>query len=226
MTDAFGESGVAPGMRVQLARRAQLLSGGARPLGWKVGINVRRIRGRLGIERPVVGFLTDAGLVADGGSLPVGDGYVLAEAEVAVELGVDVPPDVAASAARDAIAALLPAIEVTTPPDLSLPIEQILAGNLFHRAVAFGPRVEADAPGEGRLIVNGEETARIDADTTNAQLGKMVAVVARRLADVGEALRAGERIITGVLVMPPRVAAGERVRLDLDALGGVEIGFS
>jgi 2-keto-4-pentenoate hydratase len=226
VTGAPGEASIAPGMRAQLARRAELLDGGAEPIGWKVGFNVPAIQERLGIERPVAGFMTTAGLVADGAELTLGGDAVLVEPEVAVELGADVPGGADPGTARAAIAALLPALEVTVPPDLSLSVEQIVAGNVFHRAVAFGPRVEVDAPGAGRLIVNGAEQARIDPEATVAHLAEMVSAIAGRLADAGERLRAGERIITGVLAPPPRATAGDWVRLELDSLGGVEIGFS
>ena len=60
------------------------------------------------------------------------------------------------------IVALLPALELADPPDLDQDVETILAGNIFHRAVAFGPRVETDAPGAARILVNGEEQHVID----------------------------------------------------------------
>ncbi len=65
---------------------------------------------------------------------------VVVESEVAVEIGDD----------GRSIAALLPALELADPPDLDLEIEQILAGNIFHRAVAFGPRVETHRAGRRR----------------------------------------------------------------------------
>jgi 2-keto-4-pentenoate hydratase len=50
--------------------------------------------------------------------------------------------------------------------------------------------------------------------------------VARRLADAGEELRPGDRIITGIIAPPHQVKPGDTVRLELDALGGVELRFS
>jgi 2-keto-4-pentenoate hydratase len=214
------------GMRAQLERRSELLLGGAQPIGWKVGFNVPAIRERLGLDGPVVGFLSDAGSIADGEIFPLAGAEAVVEPEVAVELGADVTGGASAEEAGAAIAALLPALEIAAPLDLSLPLEEILAGNVFHRAVAFGPRVSVDAPGAGILRVNGEERARMSARSTSAHIVAMVAAVAQRLADVGLSLRAGERVITGVLAQPPAVVPGDRVQLELDALGGVEIGFS
>ena len=76
-------------------------------------------------------------------------------------------------------AALLPALELADPPDLSLGVEQILAGNIFHRGVAFGPRVRADEPGAGRVLVNGEVTHELTPEQTRDHLAAMVEAVRR-----------------------------------------------
>jgi 2-keto-4-pentenoate hydratase len=118
--------------------------------------------------------------------------------------------------------ALLPALEIADPPELDLELEQILAGNIFHRAVVFGPRVETTEPGPGRILVNGEERHSVRPEG----LEQMVAAVAARLEAAGEELRAGDRIITGVLAPPHEASEGDTVRLELDAVGSVELRFS
>lgn len=205
------------GTAALLMRRREILAQSAQPLGWKVAFNVPEIQQRLGIDRPLAGFLTTDGLLEDGATWSLkDDGPVVVESEVAVEVGDD---------ARS-IAALLPALELADPPDLELELEQILAGNIFHRAVAFGPRVETREPGAARILVNGEEQHALGAEQTEANLDAMVEAVAGRLADAGEELRAGDRIITGVLAPPHTAEPGDTVRLELEALGGVELRFS
>jgi 2-keto-4-pentenoate hydratase len=204
-------------MTAQLVRRREILAQGAEPIGWKIGFNVAEIQQRLGLDRPLAGFLTTDGLLEDGASWSLGDdGQVVVESEVAVELGDD---------ART-IVALLPALELTDPPDLSIELEQILAGDIFHRAVAFGPRVETTQPGDARILVNGEPQHEIDAEAAGAHLDEMVAVVADRLGAAGERLNAGDRIITGVLAPPHKAEPGDRVRLELDGIGAVELEIS
>ena len=200
------------GTAALLTRRRELLAQGAEPIGWKIGFNVRETQDRLGIDAPLAGFLTTDSLIED-----AWDEYpVIVESEVAVEVGPD----------GRSIAALMPALEVADPPDLDLPVEQILAGNIFHRGVAFGPRVETPEPGEARILVNGEEQHTVPADRTGTRLEAMVDAVARRLADAGEELRAGDRIITGIIAPPHEASPGDTVRLELEALGGVELRFS
>jgi 2-keto-4-pentenoate hydratase len=111
------------------------------------------------------------------------------------------------------------------PPDLDLEVEQILATNIFHRAVVFGPRVETREPGAGRILVNGEEQHSLSAEHTGANLEAMVEAIAARLEAAGEELQPGERIITGVLAPPHEASPGDTVRLELDALGAVELRF-
>ena len=212
----MSESAVPAATAAMLERRREILAEGADAIGWKVGFNVPAVQEKLGIEAPLAGFLSTAGLVADGATLPLAGRPTVVEQEVAVELGSD----------GRTIVALLPALEVADPPDISWDLQRILAGNIFHRAVAFGPRVETEAPGEALVLVNGEEHERVPAERTAAHLEAMVAAVGDRLQAAGERLRSGDRIITGVLCPPATVGPGDVVRLELEALGAVELSFS
>ena len=204
------------GLAAQLVRRREILAQGAEPIGWKIGFNLPKFQEQLGLDRPVAGFLTTDTLLEDGATWSIGDGDFVVESEVAVELGDD---------ART-IVALLPALELADTPDLSIELEQILAGDIFHRGVAFGPRVETDTPGAARILVNGELQHEVDAQDAGARLEEMVGVVADRLAAAGEELRAGDRIITGVLAPPHKAAPGDRIRLEIDGIGAVELQFA
>lgn len=204
------------GTTALLTRRREIVAQGAQPIGWKIGFNVPAIQEKLELDGPLAGFLTSGGLLEDGATWSLGDdGEVVVESEVAVELGD----------ARS-IVALMPALELADPPDLSQGVETILAGNIFHRAVAFGPRAETDTPGAARILVNGELQHEITAREAGAHLEDMVGVVAGRLADAGEQLQPGQRIITGVLAPPHPAQPGDVVRLEIDGLGGVELHFS
>lgn len=205
------------GTRALLTRRREIVAQGADPVGWKIGFNVPAIQEKLGIDAPLAGFLIGDGLIEDGATWSLGDdGEVVVESEVAVELGAD---------ARS-IVALMPALELADPPDLSQDVETILAGNIFHRGVAFGPRAETGSPGAARILVNAELQHEIPAQEAGARLEEMVEVVAGRLADAGEQLEAGQLIITGVLAPPHPAEPGDVVRLEIDGLGGVELRFS
>ena len=202
------------GTAAMLVRRREILSQGAEPIGWKIGFNLPEFQRKLGIDAPLAGYLTTDGLLDDGAEVSL-DGPVVVESEVAVELGDD---------ARQVVA-LLPALELADQPDLEQDVETILAGNIFHRAVAFGPRAETRSPGAARILVNGEEQHSVPAERAGARLDEMVEAVARRLAAAGEELRPGERIITGILAPPHTARPGDTVRLELEAVGAVELRF-
>jgi 2-keto-4-pentenoate hydratase len=204
------------GTAAMLVRRRERLAQGAEPVGWKIGFNISAAQQKLGIDAPLAGFLSTDGLLDSGTEVSLADGPVVVESEIAVELGDD---------ARS-IAALLPALEVADPPDLDQDVETILAGNIFHRAVAFGPRVDTREPGAARILVNDEVEHELAPAETAARLTEMIEAVRRRLLDVDEDLSPGDRIITGVIAPPHAAHPGDRVRLELDAVGGVELLFA
>lgn len=206
---------VAAGMRALLARREAELAAGARPVGWKVGLNLPETWEQLGIDAPVAGYLTSSTVVPDGGEVSVaGWTRPTLEPEIAISVGEDL-----------GVAALAPAIEVV---DVDLPFEDvaaILAGNVFHRAVAFGAACDVRAL-EGfacRVTCNGQEVRALGVGEEPATT---VARVAGFLAEHGAELRPGERIIAGTLTPPLPVGPGDEVAVDLGALGSVSLRFS
>jgi 2-keto-4-pentenoate hydratase len=92
----------------------------------------------------------------------------------------------------------------------------IVAENVFHRAVCFGPMFpHLPLRVTGRLLVDGRERAQA---TAAGDLKALVRRVRELLAAVGQDLSAGDRLITGSIVQVP-VRPGEHVLADLGALG-------
>ena len=129
---------VARGMRVQLDLRRQRLAGGDKSLGWKVGFGAPAMLKQLGISGPLVGFLTQNARVQSGGSVSLaGWANPVAEPEIAVHIGRDVPAGADRDTAAAAIAGISPAIElvdVHTPPQDP---ERILGENIYQRHVVL-----------------------------------------------------------------------------------------
>ena len=187
----------------QLEDRRRLMAQGARRVGWKIGMGERE---RIGTG-PVIGYLTSATVLAAGEAYPAGDAVALhADAEVALELGT--------GGEVVGYGAALELVDLGPPRDA----ERIVATNVFHRAVAFGPRQGALPDVEGRLIVDGEERCRAPARRDQAEVARQAAHL---LEAVGERLRPGDLLITGSVVQTA-VRPGERVVADLGALGRVE----
>jgi 2-keto-4-pentenoate hydratase len=219
---------VARGMERQLAWRRARLAAGERPLGWKVGFGSAAAMERLGTDRALVGFLTDAGRLDPGATVSLAGWAAPAlEPEIAVRVDRDVPGGASAEEVRDAIGALAPAIEladVDPPPN---DVEAILAGNVFHRHVLLGPWSEGrrDAAGvTAALLRDGEEVAATDdPQALTGALADVVQATAALLAACGERLLAGDVVITGSVLPPLTVAPGEAVEAVLAPLGRVAV---
>jgi 2-keto-4-pentenoate hydratase len=224
---------VVRGMRVQLDLRRQRLAGGDKSLGWKVGFGAPAMLKQLGISGPLVGFLTQNARVQAGGSVSLaGWANPVAEPEIAVHVGRDVPAGADRDAAAAAIAGISPAIElvdVHTPPQDP---ERILAENIYQRHVVLGGTgpARAGANSDGltcRILRRGKESARTsDPQANTGQWVEIVRHVADVLAAFGERLRAGEIIITGSVVPPLALEPGEAdIAFEVDPLGGVAVRF-
>ena len=218
---------------MQLSRWREHLARGEQPLGWKVGFGAPAAMEKLGIKAPLIGFLTDRALVSSGATLSLANWKKpLAEPEIAVHMGSDLPAGADRDAVKRAIKGIGPAIELADldrPPD---DVEQILAGNIYQRHVILGvcdaSRAGCTLDGlTGIILRNGTEAARTsDPQANTGELISIVRQVADILAAFDERLRAGQIIITGSIVPPLWVEAGEEVDFQLDPLGGVSIRFA
>jgi 2-keto-4-pentenoate hydratase len=217
------------GLRVQLARRRERLEAGETPLGWKIGFGSPAALERLALAGPLLGFLLEEARVPPGAPVAVG-GWTrpVAEPEVAVYLGADVPPGSRPGEVAAAVAGLGPAFEladVEFPPD---DVEAILAANVYQRAVVLGPRGTGGADEvtalAARLLRGGREWAATDEPErlTGPVLG-LVGHAADLLGAFGERLCAGDVLIAGSVVPPLDVVPGDRLRFELEPLGAVEV---
>ncbi len=233
MNTATDDPRIDRGMAAQLAARRNRLRVGDRPIGWKVGFGTLAAMQRFGLSAPLVGFLTARSLVPSGGTVSLaGWSRPAAEPEIAVQMGRDLGAGADEAAARAAISAGAPAIELVDPDPAVEDVTAILAGNVFHRHVILGPASAAYAGGgigglTGRVRRNGTETAATSDLEGNA--GKILPIV-RYLADLlarsGEKLRAGDFIIAGSVVPPIQLDVDdEEIAFDVGPLGSVSVRF-
>ncbi|HET8755704.1 MAG TPA: hypothetical protein VFM58_06835 [Solirubrobacteraceae bacterium] len=205
------------GTRAMLALRRARLDAGERPLGWKVGFGAPAAFALLGTDRPLVGFLTDRGLIHDGATVAIGDwANPMLEPEIAAHIG-----------AGGAIAGLSAAIELA---DVDVPPadpEAILAGNIYHRHFMLGPVDSGRSDGAGigaRLLRGGEAVAATDDPAAlTGDVVEVVRLTGELLATCGEELRDGDVVITGSVVPPLSVAPGDTVIAELGPLGRLSV---
>lgn len=224
MNNALGDGRIMKGMESLLELRRSRLEAGEKPVGWKAGFGAPASLENLGIDAPLVGFLTDRTLLTSESAVSVGDWTrAIVEPEIAVYLGQDLPVG-DREGTRAAISAIGPAIEladVNTPVD---DVEGILSGNIFHRYVILG-RADTTRAGcvldglVGRVYRGGVDAATVtDPEAMTGELIGVVQHIARLLATFGEKVRAGEFIITGSIVPPLGYTGKEEIRYTLDPI--------
>jgi 2-keto-4-pentenoate hydratase len=205
---------VSNGMRALWARRNEELEAGATAVGWKVGLNAKGLQDHFGIQGPVVGYLTDKTVIDAGDDIAI-NGWLRPALEV--EVAIRVGPD-------GGVATLAPALELV---DLDRPfdrIEPILAQNIFHRGVVFGPDVAGAAVDDLAVSVS-MDGAEVAAGLLLEEPAVTVEVVRSFLETHGEALLPGHRIIAGSLIAPLTVAAGEQLEISFGVLGSLRATF-
>lgn len=224
---------VLSGMKAQLAERTRRLAAGARHLGWKSGFGAPAAISKFNLPGPLMGYLLQGALLESGATVSLaGWARPVAEPEIAVYIGAELPNGEDKHAVRKAISALGPAIELA---DLNPPpedVEQILSGNIFHRHVILGrsdpARVGADLANLAAHITRAGNAAApvTELESNTGKIVDVVAHIANTLASCGESLKAGDVIIAGSVV-PPLMLTPEddRVRYRLGEIDEISVNF-
>ncbi len=228
MTSLHEDPRVRRGMERQFELRRRLLADGARPIGWKLGLGTAAAMEKLGTEAALVGFLTDRGLLQSGATCAIGDwSKPTAEPEVAIHIAADVPGGADIASAVAAIGGLGAAFELVDLGDTG-DVEEVLAGDIFHRHVVLG---EADASAADTLRAeiqhaDGDAETVEDPYALTGDPGTVVAHVATHLEAFGETLHAGDVIIAGSIVPALAISPGERLRYRLEPAGELTLAFT
>jgi 2-keto-4-pentenoate hydratase len=203
------------------------LTGGTRT-GYKLGFTSAAMREQMGVDHPNSGVLVDH-MRIDGSELPAGELIQpRVEPEIAIQLGRDLRgADVTPQQVADAVAAVLPAIEVVDSRCRDYrftSVDNIADNSSAARYVLGAPRalaqvgdlrqVQVDLVINGRMVDQGFGAAALDSPLA------AVAWLARHLAARGEGLLAGEVVLTGGLTrayaLPVGTAAEARFSAGFD----------
>ena len=217
---------IVSGTTRMLAARRDAHDRGAVHLGWKAGFGAPAALASLGTDRPLVGFLTTDRLLPDGVAVDV-SGWTkpVLEAEVAAHLAAGIDPGATPAEALAAVGGWSVAIELADLDRAPDDIEEILAGNIFHRGVLLGPVVPTRPDPLTFLISrDGAEAARTSRpEALTGELGSVLASMADTLAAGGAGLGAGDVVITGSVGPPIPVENGSTWLVESDGLGRVEV---
>lgn len=218
---------VRDGIRRMLEQRSALLDRGEGIIGWKLGFGAPAWQEKFGLTGPLVGFLPESRAHRSGATVSCqGWANPVAEPEIAVHLGRDVDdPD----RVEEAISGLSAAIELADVAPPSDDIGEVLAGNIYHRALILGDpgpgRAGADLTGmRARVTKNGSEVAdTADLETLTGEMIPILGHTAALLGAAGQGLRAGEVVILGSVVPPLPLQPGDVITYELSPLPQITV---
>ena len=225
-TDAYA-------VQYQLIERLKSLGEVVR--GHKVALTTQAARAHLGVDEPCYGHILDTRVYSNGAEVPLAELVdPHCEAEIAFMLGEDLKgPGVTTAQVMAAVRGVLPAIELV---DLKVQGDGIRAADVIahqalHGGVIIGSRLidlaGIDLQYEGVTV---EYNGQLAGTGTGAEvMGNPINPIvwlANKMAELDDYLKAGEIIISGSIVIPVRVKAGDHINITFTRLGSVGATFT
>lgn len=213
---------------VQDAIRDLKLARGVTIAGYKAGLTSHAKMKQMGVTDPVFGFLTDYGMIADGGEIDTsGLIHPKVEAEIAFVLRHELKgPGCHIAAVLAATEFVLPAVEVIDSryKDFKFDLKSVIADNTSAaRWITGGIASDVRGVDFSNLAIvmekNGEVVSEVTGSAVLGHPAHSVAMLANMLARRGESLPAGAFIMTGGATEAVPVSAGDEVRVRYDRLG-------
>lgn len=233
--DELAAGGIDTAYAVQDANTRYALARGRRLVGRKIGLTSKAVQSQLGVDSPDFGMLFADMAVRDGDEVPWG--RVMqprAEAEVAFVMRRDLDePDLALPDVAAAVEHVLPAIEIVGSRirDWNIDLLDTIADNASSGLFVIGgtPRkLEGlDLPACAMAMERRGEP--VSAGTGAACLGNPLNAalwLARRMAQVGRPLRAGDIVMSGALGPMVAISPGDAIEARIENLGSVRVGFA
>jgi 2-oxopent-4-enoate hydratase len=235
LTDRHADLAIEDAYAIQTINIERRTAAGERVIGRKVGLTSKPMQQLLGVDEPDFGVLTDEMLVEDGDLIQLSRlVQPRVEAELAFVMSRDLAgPGISAAVALDAIAGVLPAVEVVDSrvADWKIKLVDTVADNASSGLFVIGGRMRPVADLDLRLLGvaisrNGE---LLDTGAGAAILGnpaRCVAWLANTLGSLGEGLRAGDIVLPGAVHKMVPVQPGDVFRAEYAHLGAVTVRFS
>ncbi len=210
---------------VQLALIDRRVAAGEKHIGWKVGLTSVAIQQQFQCHEPVFGCILET----------VPSGHVFAPAELmqpgfenelCMRIGRDLPASIGLDDARAAVDAVHPALEIIeTRGPFTAQLALALADNAQQRTCVLGQGVALPQnleSIEAVVTINGQEAGR---GLGSAVLGNplhSIVWLAKKLAERGRHIRAGDIVMTGSFTRQFPISAGDRIHVSFAGIGDVE----
>jgi 2-keto-4-pentenoate hydratase len=234
LTDGNPEIDVVDAYEIQLINIRQRVAEGARVVGHKVGLSSEAMQKMMNVDEPDYGHLLDEMEVFEDKPVPAGKYlYPRVEVEVGFVLAEDLPgagcteDDVLASTA-----AFAPAIELIDSriTDWKIKLCDTIADNASSAGYVLGaarvlPKDIDIKTIDAVLTRNGEVVAKGRSDAVLGNPVTSVAWLARKVADFGVRLRAGDIVLPGSCTRAIDARPGDNFLAEFDGLGSVRLSF-
>lgn len=220
-----GVESLAEGYRVQERLVERLRATRGDPVGYKIGFTNERVQRNLAVDEPGYGRLL-ADTVSPAAATVSAERFVgvRVEPELAFRLDSDLSAGATRRDARDALSAVVPAIElVDSRTGWTFDAALAVADNSLDAGLVVGDDVDP----AGIALADESVTLRIDGSPVDSGVGADVLghplAALTWLADEVGGLPAGTLVTTGSLTEPVAVEAGTSVVATFASLGTVEL---
>jgi 2-keto-4-pentenoate hydratase len=215
--------------RVQQGVLARYVQSGERQAGWKVGLTSKAMQIQQNVHEPVLGFLLASGEKPSGTRFAYADlinpGF---ENELCLTVGTTLRgPGVTTERAQAALSAMAPAFEIIEKRgDFAADLNVSLADNAQQRAYVTGGAVPVPsgfdlATVSLELSVNGAVAERALGREVLGTPAASIAWLANKLAEMGLALEAGMKVMSGSFTRQYPLNRGDRIEARFDPVGPV-----
>lgn len=223
---------VADGVTAQVALAG--LVGAQDPPGFKIGATAAAMQRYLGLDGPAAGFMSEESLLGNG-SVLAWDRFFRpgCECEIAVQLGRDLPAEpCTAAAAREAVEAVMPAIEIVENRYADLAVfgaAGLIADQVFHSAAVLGEPLAAWQDTDlsavrGTLLVNGSLRGEgFGQDLLGGPFDALAWLAGSAEVAAFGGLRAGQIVMLGSVCTPVWLDKPGRIDVVFDHLGTVQV---
>ncbi len=225
--------------RVQKALVDLKLAQGRRQIGWKIGLTSRAMQDALGIDIPDSGVLLDDMMFENGAAVPAGR-FIQPriEAEIAFVMKADLVGEVSRDDVLAATDYVAPSLEILDTRILrndpesgqTRSIVDTISDNAANAGIVLGTERHApdamDLRWIGAIVTRNEmvEETGLGAGVLNDPVEGIV-WLARRLAGYGDAIKAGQIVLSGSFIRPVEAPSGSRFHADFGPFGDVSVSF-